>query len=307
MTAGDKDDTATTYTALVRLAPKSTLPLYRLALLEVDSKNWTTARQSLLKVLTLEPKHVEAQVALTAMELEAGRPVEALKVAQQMRHNDPKSAVGPALEGDVRMAQKDYYGALLAYDAGLGIATTSSALFMKAHGALVRAGKTKEAESRAAQWIKSRPADNIVRSYLADADMRANKILAAIQNYQVVLETEPNNILVLNNLAGLYQKQNDSRALATAEQAYQLRDGDPVILDTLGWILVQQGDQKRGVSLLQKAVATSAHSSLRRYHLAVGYVKSGDKEKAREMLDVLIGSDSSFPERAKVVALRGQL
>lgn len=307
LAAGDKDDATNTYTALVRLAPKSPPPLYRLALLQVDSKNWTAARQSLLKVLMLEPKHVEAQVALTAMELKAGRPAEALKFAQQVRRDDSKSAVGPVLEGDVRMAQDDYRGALLAYDAGLGIAPTNSALFMKAHSALVRAGNTKEADVRAARWVKSQSGDNIVRIYLADADTHADKILAAIQNYQVVLQTEPNNVLVLNNLAGLYQRQNDSRALATAEQAYKLRDGDPVILDTLGWILVQQGDRKRGVSLLQQAVATSAHSPLRRYHLAVAYVRSGDKEKAREMLDALIESDSAFPERAEVLALRKQL
>lgn len=304
--AGDKEGAMTTYGTLVRQAPKSSIALYRLALLQIDSKNWSVARESLLKVLELDPKFIEAQVALTAMELKAGRPAEALKFAQQVRRSDAKSAVGPSLEGDVRMAQGDYLGAFSAYDAGLGIAA-SSVLFIKAHDALLRAGNTKEADARAARWIKSKPADTAVHIYLADTEMRYGRNLSAIENYQAVLLTEPENILVLNNLAGVYQKQNDSRALATAEQAYKLRASDPAILDTLGWILVQQGDQKRGVSLLEAAVAKSEQSLLLRYHLAVGYVKSGDKDKARQTLDALIAAHDPFPERAQIVALRGRL
>jgi putative PEP-CTERM system TPR-repeat lipoprotein len=303
---GDKEGAATTYGIVVKQTPKSALARYRLALVQIDSQNWAGARASLTKALELEPKYVEAQVALTALEIRTGHSADALKFAQQVRGNDPKSPIGPSLEGDVRMAQKNYNSAFRAYDAALGIAK-SSVLFIKVHDALVRAGNAKEADARAAQWMKSQPADSAVHVYLADVDIRSGQTKSAIEHYQAVLQKEPNNILALNNLAGLYQKQNDPRALATAEQAYKLRSGDPTILDTLGWILLQQGDFKRGIPLLQEAVTKSPQFPPLRYHLALGYVKSGDKAKARETLDALLASDDPFPERADVVTLRGQL
>lgn len=118
--------------------------------------------------------------------------------------------------------------------------------------------------------------------------------------------TQP-NIIGLNNLATLYQKENDPRALSTAEHAYRLRPGEAPVLDTLGWIVLQQGDAKRAVALLQEAVAKAPQSTALRYHLAAGYVKAGDKAKARETLAGLLASDEAFAEREQALALQQQL
>jgi putative PEP-CTERM system TPR-repeat lipoprotein len=304
--AGDRDGALATYANLVRQDPKSPFARYRLALLQMDSQNWSAARESLMKALDLEPKYRDAQAALTTLEVRTGRSAEALKLAQQMVRSDPTSAVGSALEGDVRMVQNDYSGAIVSYDRALSLAQTP-VLFIKAHNALMHAGKLKEADARADQWTKDQPVDTSVYIYLADVDMRSGRNKAAVKHYQAVLQKEPDNVVVLNNLASLYQKEGDSRALATAEHAYKLRAGDPVIMDTLGWILLEQGEVKRGVQLLREAVAKSSASPLQRYHLAVGYVKSGDKATAREILDTLLASSDAFPERAEVAAFRGQL
>ncbi len=45
--------------------------------------------------------------------------------------------------------------------------------------------------------------------------------------------------------------------METAERAYKLEPDNAAVADTLGWMLVEQGNTKRGVELLQKAVAAA--------------------------------------------------
>lgn len=303
---GDRQDALATYGTLVRVAPKSPLARYSLALLQSDARNAEGARESLVKALELQPGYAEAEVALAVLETQTGRYAEALKLAQKVRSRDPKSPLGLVMEGDIRMMQKDYNAASRAYDAALHVAKTP-ALFIKAHDALVRGGKTKEADARAVQWLKDQPADKSLQFYLADMEMRTGRSQLAIEHYQALLQQEPDNIVALNNLATLYQKENDSRDLSTAEQAYKLKPGHPAVLDTLAWIVLQRGDFKRAMPLLQEAVAKSPKSGTLRYHLAAGYAKSGDKAKARETLDALLVSDEPFPQRADAIALQAQL
>jgi Flp pilus assembly protein TadD len=65
-------------------------------------------------------------------------------------------------------------------------------------------------------------------------------------------------------------------------------------MDTLGWILVQQGDYRRGVELLQKALAAAPDAAEIRWHLAYSLHKSGDDTRARQELERLINSGLAF-------------
>jgi Flp pilus assembly protein TadD len=67
-------------------------------------------------------------------------------------------------------------------------------------------------------------------------------------------------------------------------------------MDTLGWMLVEQGDTKRGLPLLQKAAAGAPALPEIRYHLAVGLSKSGDKAGARKELETLLAQNKPFAQ-----------
>ena len=304
---GDKPGAATTYSLLVRRAPKLPLAHYRLALAQTHAGDTQAARESLRKALALRPGYPDAQITLIALEAQAGRFVEALRLAGEVRSRDPRSPTGFVLEGNVRMAQQNPEAAAQAYGAALGM-TKSPAVFIKAHNALVRAGKPRQAEARAAEWLRDKAAnDTPVRLYLAQAAMEAASPRTAIEHYEAVLAKKPDNVVALNNLAALYQDAKDARALALAERAHALKPDDASISDTLGWILLQQGDAASGLPLLKDAAAKVPRSMAVRYHLAAGYAKSGDKAKAREVLDALLVSETPFPERAQALSLRKQL
>ena len=142
---------------------------------------------------------------------------------------------------------------------------------------------------------------------MAAAYLQAGHNKKAVEQYQLVLETDPKNVRALNDLAWLYQQEKDPRALATAEKGYQIEPDNPRITDTLGWILLQQGETARGLGLLQKAVEKDPVSTELRYHLAVALMKSGDNALARKELAGLLVNNKKFPERQEAQALLKRL
>jgi Tfp pilus assembly protein PilF len=204
------------------------------------------------------------------------------------------------------MAQKQFAPALRAYEKALAI-KNSGPIAVKVHQALSASGNAKEADARLVHWLKDQPSDITARAYLAATYLRAGLNKQAIEQYQLVLQTDPNNILALNDLAWLYQQEKDPRALNTAEQAYKLKPDNPHIMDTLGWILVEQGKTAEGLALLQKAAEQAPASTGIRYHWAATLAKSGDSARARRELADLLTKNKTFPQRQEVQALLRQL
>ena len=94
---------------------------------------------------------------------------------------------------------------------------------------------------------------------LADGRLRAGDLPAARADYDRLLQRNPDNVEVLNNLAQVAMRQGDKAAVGYAERAYS-READAAILDTLGWALVRHGSLDRGIGLLRDARLRDASS-----------------------------------------------
>jgi predicted Zn-dependent protease len=103
----------------------------------------------------------------------------------------------------------------------------------------------------------------------------AGKYVLALEQYGLVLEREPNDAVVLNNVAWTMNKLKDPSAARYAERAYALKPGDGAVADTWGQILVESGDLNRGLEILQKGVAAAPSYRELRFHLAQALAKSG--------------------------------
>jgi putative PEP-CTERM system TPR-repeat lipoprotein len=306
LAVGEKKNAVVTYGKLAKLFPKSHVAHYRLATAQVAAQDLGSARASLTKALALKPDYLDAEILLVSTELGAARHVEALKIAKHIQAKYPKSASGFELQGDVLMAQKQFAPALKAYERALAINNTGL-LAVKAHQALNAGGNAKEAEARLVQWLQDQPSDVGARAYLAQTYIRAGQNKQAIAQYELISASDPKDVRALNNLAWLYQQEKDPRALATAERAYQLKPDNPEIMDTLGWILVDEGKTARGLELLQKAAEKAPASTAIRYHWAAALAKSGDSTRARRELADLLTNNKTFPQRQEAQALLRQL
>ena len=306
LAAGENENAAITFDKLAKLFPKSPVAHYRLATAQAATNNMSAMRASLKNALTLKPDYLDAEILLCSAELGANHYVEASKIAQQIQKQHPNSPSGFVLQGDILMAQKQSGPALKAYEKALAI-NNNDVIAVKIHEALSAGGNAKEADARLVQWLKDQPGDLNARTYLASTYVTARQNKQAIEQYQLILQADPKNIRALNDLAWLYQQEKDSRALATAEQAYQLKPDNPEIMDTLGWILVEQNKTIRGTELLQKAAEAAPASTAFRYHWAAALAKSGDTARARRELADLLTKNKKFPQRQEAQALLKQL
>ncbi len=306
LAAGEANDAVNTFSALVRMRPNDASARYQLATAWVAVGNYSSAGLELDRAIVIKPDYIDAKVLLATIALDARRYDEALRLARDIEKLKPKSAAGLTLQGDALMGQRQYAAALKAYEAAFA-ASKSGIIAVKVHEALVANGKPREAEAGLLRWLKEHPTEIGPRAYLGATYVRAHDYKKAIEQYQLIIANEPDNARAHNDLAWLYQREKDPRALATAERAYKLNPDVADTMDTLGWILVEQGNVERGLDLLKKAAEKAPTSTTIQYHRAVALAKSGDKARARKGLEDLLATKRDFPERAESEALLKQL
>ncbi|MBK8894976.1 MAG: PEP-CTERM system TPR-repeat protein PrsT [Propionivibrio sp.] len=297
--ADESNQALATYGKLASLVPNSPQPHLRMAEIHLAAKNKESAMQELRKTLSIKPDSVEAQRGIMMLDMDAGRTSEALATARQIQKQRPKEAVGYVLEGDAHALKKSWNEAATVYRNGLK-KSGDTVLAMKLHDVLEASGGASEAERFADGWLKEHAKDLRFRLYLAEAANARKDYQSASKHYRVLLDAQPNNPVLMNNLAWSLAQFKDPKAIEYAENAYKLAPDQPAILDTLGWLLVEKGDMARGVELLQKAVNLAPKLPMIRLNLAKALVKAGKKDEAKKELEVLAKLGENFPAKSEV-------
>ena len=306
MALGDTTNAIGTYRKLVDQSANPAAPLTKLAAAQISAKQPADARKSLQEALRAQPDLLEAQLLLGRLDIQGARYDDALKLAKQIQQQKPKSAAGPTLEGDVALTRKQFDTALAAYERAHKL-EPSGAQLIRQHQALEGLGRAEEGEKRLAAWVEKNPTDAGIRLALAERLLKRGQYKAAADHYLQLNQSNPGNVVVLNNLAWALSEAKDKRAVGFAEQALKLKPDNPAVMDTLGWILVQQGQAERGIKLLQQALSKAPDAAETQYHLAVAFAKTGDHSRAKSELDRLLASGAAFPQEQEARTLLLQL
>lgn len=306
---GERSAAVAAYQKLAVLKPDSAAVQLQIARLQMAQNDEAAAMSALDKALQLEPTSVDAQLAMANVKGRKGDLDGALAIARALQKQQPNTAGGYVLEGDILIAKKDAPGAVKAYERAFGV-TQSGLVLRKLHAALSATGKGKEADARLARWVAEHPDDTESRLVIAQTALGNGQSAAAISQLEALLKSEPNNVVAMNNLAWAYQQNKDARALPLAEKAVALAPENAAVLDTAGVILTEKGgkaDLTRAVTLLQKSVTLAPQAMDTRFHLAQALAKSGDKERARKELQTVLDSNQSFAGRDEARVLMKQL
>lgn len=304
--SGDFNQAQTTFNKMAQAQPKSPLPLLRLADAAMAAKNSQDALQALQKAIVLDPGNVEVLRRLVGLHVSAGRFDEALAIARKAQKEAPKSHVGWILEGDAFASQKRWDEAVVAYRAGQK-KFNSIDFVLRQYEALMQGGKNAEAEKLAAEWIKGNPKDVALRIYLAERATRIRQFDVAVKHYKAVLLLQPENAVVLNNLAWTSGQLKDPEAIKYAEKAHALQPNNAIVLDTLGVLLAEQGNASRGIELLQKAVGLVPDAHAIRLNWAKALAGAGRKDEAKRALEPLVKLGDKFPGKDEVATLMKSL
>jgi putative PEP-CTERM system TPR-repeat lipoprotein len=255
----------------------------------------------LRRALSIDPNLVTAQRGIMALQREGGRVDDAIATARQVQKRRPKQSVGYLLEGDLLASEKKWTEAAKAYRAGLKQSGTTD-LAVRLHSTLLASGD-KGSEQFANEWLKEHPKDDAFRFHIAQSATAKKDYATAVQHYRKLLEHQPSNALLLNNLAWAAGKLNDPQALEYGEQANKLAPNQPVIMDTLGMLLMERGHVARGLELLQQASALAPQAHEIRLNYARSLIKAGKTDAARKELAHLSKLGSKFKDHAEVERL----
>jgi len=297
------------------------------------------ARDSYRQILDLEPRNVEIRRTLSDLLLSAndndgakaliidglkaapGDPTlmqyymgvvfkidglnAALAAADRLAADPANQPAAQLLKGDVYVAAGRFADALAAYGTELRSSPTSG-LVLRNTAALAAAGRPDQAAQGLRDWLAVHPDDIDATAALASLDLIARRFYDAEMHLQVVLSKRPNDATELNNLAWVYQQRNDPRARNVAQKAY-LISPNPQIADTLGWILVSQGNAASGLSLLRQAAVQQQGEPTVQYHLAVALNATGQHEAAAAVLRPIVLGPTNFDEKQEAARLLQEL
>jgi putative PEP-CTERM system TPR-repeat lipoprotein len=260
------------------------------------------ARTAFRRALAVAPQSTAPAAALARLELAAGNATAALDAARRAQQAPETKLEGLALEGDVLMQLKRPAEAVKVYEQVQTLRPSTQAI-VRLYSARRAAGMAAP-EQVLVDWLKTQPDDVSARLVLAEHWQGTNQAPRAIAEYEALLQRQPANAIALNNLAWLYSVAGDRRALATARRAHELAPRAPAITDTLGWILVNEGQLDEGVALLREAAGAAPAAKDIQYHLAAALAKQGKGPEARQILDRILADDAPFDgrERARELA-----
>ena len=293
------------YKTALELAPDNDQYRLNLANAQRRTGNEILAEETLLENGTVNLDHIPTAVLVASLKVESGDLGEAMRIAVALRQRHPESPIPLALEGEIHVRSGRLEDAEMAYDRALEIDV------MRSH--VLRAHRIKNELDRADRndpllaWLAIQPQDNNVRMVLAESLQKSNRLDEAIGEYETILEQDSGNGVALNNLAWTYYSAGDDRAVDTARKAASFIPDNGAVADTLGWILVETGNVREGVDILQRAVELSNGRAEIRYHYAAGLARSGRVDEAREILQDVVSSDAVFSGRTDAERLLADL
>lgn len=267
----------------------------RIAGYQLASGNTAGAVQSLERALSAQPEFVPAQVMMAEVDLQRGDVARAEQRARGIAKRDPESPAAQRLLADIALATKKYQQAVDAYRKVLSNDPSTEAA-IRLYRAQISAGTLKDAILSMEAWLQTNPDDAVARRALAEGYLRAGNLAAARTQFETVLVKDSTDPVVLNNLANVLLRQGDPKAVDHAQKAHQLAPQDAAIEDTLGWVLVQQGQADVGLRHLRDARLRDPQNAEIRYHLAAALVRAGRRNEARQELEQALKPGTSFQE-----------
>jgi len=305
LAAGQNDAAKATIATLVRSEPTNISA--RVAQIQILTrlKDYAAARDATDDALRRFPGNISVMGLMLANERADKGPEAALALANKLRADPANMPAAAVLKGDEYIQQRRYADAADAFAAEYK-AEPSSVLVRRLAVALQFAGSVDKGEQELKNWQALHPSDPDVAQLLSTIELTKHENNDAEHDIRTVLEQRPNDPVALNNMAWLLQVKGDKAARSFATRAY-LQNPNPESADTLGWIMVTNGDAAHALPLLQRALAGRPQSATLAYHLAVALKDVGRKDDAVALLKQLTADNVTFEEKPEATQLLANL
>ncbi len=305
--SGDVTSAIVTYRQLVARVPDNAVAHFRLAQVLIANGDYTDAMFALEKVLALDPSSNEARQQRIDMEQKVHGDKRGVTLARKLFE-----AVPEGQERDLALGKA--LAKLGLVDEGLGLLeqtfkkTNAKPELVALFNAYDNFGRPLKALEVMVDWLDEHPGDWDIRLFVFSRFIGLAYWGEAVRHGEVLYQADPKNVVVLNNLAWVYEKVDRiEEAMALAKQATDIAPGVAEIADTYGWILFEHGDASEAEAVLGAAAGAAPGNRIVQFHHAAALAKIGQKGAAVAKLKALLADGSEFEDRAAATALLGEL
>ncbi len=272
---------------------------FRLGSYYLGERKFGAAVGEFQRALRTSPKAIEPLKGIVQAYLAQGRADLALaKIKGQLRIDSPTLNQAYYLLGEFYREQKKYAEAKQAYGRSLNI----NPFWQTPYLALAQLHHDSKDNSKAQEvleaGLRQMPGDPIL-AFAHGAILETNQAHdRALAQYDAIFKQNPAMDVAANNLAMmLLEKRSDAssreRALTIARRFENT--SNPAYLDTLGWAWVKNGQPRRGLPYLQRALESQSEvSSIGQFHLGMAYHEAGDKQRAKIHLQNALTGGNTF-------------
>src|ERR1035441_7438467 len=293
---------------MLKTNPGSPDVLFQLGVVNLAEKRYKEAEDAFRRAYQLNPADSRGLMGIVETDMGQNKADEALKLLQSESDKAPGRIDLLLSLANVAVRAGKYDFAIQTYDRMLVLTDKS----LKAGDIYMRIGETYRRKGDANNAIKALqkaretlPDNAMVLATLGLVLDGASRKPEAKQFYEATLKMEPNNAIVLNNLAYLLAETGGdlNDALTKVQRAKQIRTDLPEISDTLGWIYLKKGLADNAIDVFKDLVAKEPHHATYRYHLAMAYSQKGDRTKAMEQLKEALKYSPKSDEKEKIQQL----
>jgi len=297
------ENAAVTFQRLLNRRPNSAGTHYYLAQAYGQMGGRQRVRDHLSQALAIDNSHWLSKIALARLEMHDGDLERAGHLVEELELDQPGEAEVLALKGELFVRNNRLPEAEEAYAEALK-QMPSSHWTIRLAQLRWQAGDSEASKNLLRTWLAEHPEDMGARYALAEAYMLLDDKRPASDEFGKIVELSPNHAMALNNLAWLIRKDDPGQARKYAERALSQASNAPAVKDTLGMILLESGEAKRGLRLIQDASTAMPGDLDMQYHFALALSRTGDQQQAIKVLDALLQSKKAFVSRAEAEALR---
>jgi tetratricopeptide (TPR) repeat protein len=293
---------------MLKANPSSPDVLFQLGVVSLAESKYKDAEDAFRKAYQLNPANSRGLMGIVETNMAQNKTDEALRILQSESEKAPNRLDLMLAMGNTAVRAGKYDFAIQTFNKVLGQVDKGRAqgdVYLRIGETYRRKGDLANA-IQALQKARETLPDNIaVLSTLGLVLDGASRKAEAKQVYEATIKLDPNNGVVLNNLAFLLAESGGDLddALTKAQRAKQLLPNLFEVSDTLGWIYLKKNLADNAIDIFKDLVNKQPNHSTYHYHLGMAYSRKGDKSKALDQLKEALKYNPQKEEKEKIQEL----
>jgi tetratricopeptide (TPR) repeat protein len=294
--------------AMLKASPGSPDVLFQLGVVNLAENRYKEAEDAFRRAYQLNPANSRGLLGIVETNMAQNKTEEALKLLQAESDKAPARIDLLLAMANTAVRSGKYDFAVATYNRILAQMDKSfkpGDIYARIGEAYRRKGDANAAIQALQKARETLPDNALVLATLGLVLDGASRKPEARKFYEATLTLEPDNAVVLNNLAFLLAETGGdlNDALTKAQRAKTVRPELNEISDTLGWIYLKKGLADSAIEMFKELVAKEPHHATYRYHLGMAYMQKGDKTRAMEQLKEALKVNPTPAEKNQIEQL----